>query len=188
MLTLEASAPISSYPDKMEQFGRFVGQWDLLVTWYAIDGTIDRQEPGEWEFGYALEGRAVIDVWIVPPRAERAVASEHRLGEYGMSVRFYDPQIDAWRSTWHGPVNRVVIPFIARQVDDDMILERTEGVETTRWIFTEISASSFRWMNMISLDDHRSWTLRQEMRAVRRLEAEADGSRVSKPPTAKREQ
>jgi hypothetical protein len=85
-------------------------------------------------------------------------------------------------------VNRVVIPFIARQVDDDMILERTEGVETTRWIFTEISASSFRWMNMISLDDHRSWTLRQEMRAVRRLEAEADGSRVSKPPTAKREQ
>jgi len=105
-----------------------------------------------------------------------------------MSVRFYDPQIDAWRSTWHGPVNRVVIPFIARQVDDDMILKRREGVETTRWIFTEITANSFRWINMISLDDRRSWTLRQEMRAVRRLEAEAAGSRGSKSPTTTGEQ
>jgi len=111
-----------------------------------------------------------------------------RLPPHGMSVRFYDPQIDAWRSTWHGPVNRVVIPFIARQVDDDMILKRTEGVETTRWIFTETTANSFRWINMISLDDRRSWTLRQEMRAVRRLEAEAAGSRGRKSPTAKGEQ
>ncbi|MBW8744952.1 MAG: hypothetical protein JF628_11525 [Sphingomonas sp.] len=188
MLTLEASAPDASYSDKMEQFGRFVGQWDLVVTWYTADGTVERQELGEWEFAYALEGRAVIDVWIVPPRAERPAGLENRSGEYGMSVRFYDPQIEAWRSTWHGPVNRVVLPFIARQVGDELVLERTEGVETTRWVFTEIAASSFRWMNMISLDDHRSWTLRQEMRAVRRLEAEADGSRGSKPPTAKHEQ
>jgi len=169
MLTLEAGSPHSSYPDKMEQFGRFVGQWDLVVSWYATDGTIERREPGEWEFAYALEGRAVIDVWIVPPRAERVARLQERSGEYGMSVRFYDPQIEAWRSTWHGPVNRVVLSFIARQEGDDMILERTEGAETTRWIFTEITANSFRWMNMISSDDCRTWTLRQEMRAVRRL-------------------
>jgi hypothetical protein len=74
----------------------------------------------------------------------------------------------AWRSTWHGPVNRVVIPFIGRQVDDDMVLERAEGGETTRWIFTDITPNSFRWMNIISSDAGRSWTMRQEMRAVRR--------------------
>jgi hypothetical protein len=168
MLTLEAGAPNSSYPDEMEQFGRFVGNWDLVVTWYTPNGAIERQQPGEWEFAYALEGRAVIDVWIVPCRAKRPADSAEPPGEYGMSVRFYDPQIEAWRSTWHGPVNRVVIPFIARQVGDDMVLERAEGGETTRWIFTEITPNSFRWMNIISSDAGRSWTLRQDMRAVRR--------------------
>ncbi len=168
MLTLEADAPNSTYPDKMEQFGRFVGNWDLVVTWYASDGAIERQQPGEWEFAYALEGRAVIDVWIVPCRAKRSADSAAPSGEYGMSVRFYDPQIEAWRSTWHGPVNGVVNPFIARQIDDDMVLERAEGGETTRWIFTDITPNSFRWMNIISPDAGRSWTMRQEMRAVRR--------------------
>ena len=47
MLTLEADAPNSSYPDKMEQFWRFADQWDVVVTWYAADGTVERQELGE---------------------------------------------------------------------------------------------------------------------------------------------
>jgi hypothetical protein len=34
-----------------------------------LDGP-ERREEGEWTFGYALEGRAVIDVWQVPPRAQ----------------------------------------------------------------------------------------------------------------------
>jgi hypothetical protein len=169
MLTLEALGPNPANPGKMNQFGRFVGQWDLVVTWYAADGTVERQLPGEWEFGYALEGRSIIDVWVVPPRSQRpADLMLPPPGEYGLSVRFYDPRIEAWRSTWHGPVHGVVLPFIAREVGEDMVLERREADEITRWMFTKISESSFHWLNVVSHDEGRTWLLKQDMRALRR--------------------
>lgn len=165
--TLSADGPNAAYPDEIEQFGRFVGQWDLVVTWYAPDGSVSRQMPGEWEFGYALEGRAILDVWQVPPRDQRPADQLEPLGECGMSVRFYDPRIGAWRSTWHGPVHGVVMPSIARPVGNDMVLERTEGATTIRWMFTRITADSFHWLNQES-EDGTTWRLEQDMLARRR--------------------
>jgi hypothetical protein len=171
MITLEAAGPNPVHRDKVEQFGRFVGQWDLVVTWFNADGSVERQMPGEWEFGYALEGRSIIDVWVVPPRTARQSNASEAPGEYGLSVRFYDPSIDAWRSTWHGPVNGVVLPFIARQIGEDLVLERSENGEMARWMFTEIAADSFHWLNKVSTDEGQTWTLKQDMRAVRRSPA-----------------
>ena len=171
MLTLDAAGPNSVHRDKLQQFGRFVGQWDLVVTWFNADGSVERQMPGEWEFGYALEGRSILDVWVVPPRDQRPTDRAEAPGEYGLSVRFYDPRIEAWRSTWHGPVNGVVLPFIARAAGDDMVLEREENGEVTRWMFTEITADSFHWLNVVSGDEGRTWVLKQDMRAIRRTRA-----------------
>jgi hypothetical protein len=82
-------------------FGRFVGSGHIEVTWYQ-DGIVTRRAQGEWHFAWVLEGRAVQDVCVVPPRAERP----HEIDRYehGTTLRFYDPRIDAWRSTWIGPV------------------------------------------------------------------------------------
>ncbi len=53
---------------------------------------------GEWHFGWALEGRAVQDVWIVPPRGElRRGDAAANVNSYGTTLRVYDPDIDAWR-------------------------------------------------------------------------------------------
>ena len=58
---LQAAGPAADRAGKMALYGQFVGSWDLDVTEYRDDGTT-RQRPGEWHFGWALEGRAVQDV------------------------------------------------------------------------------------------------------------------------------
>jgi len=164
---LHAPGPNTEHRDKLMQFGRLVGRWDLDVIYYGEDGKITRRTPGEWLFGWALEGRAVEDVWIVPPRAQRPEGGPPP-GEYGVTLRFYDPRIDAWRSTWHGPVNGIVWPFIARQEGDEMVLARTEDDGSlTRWIFSQIEERSFHWRAVTSRDGGKTWRLEQEMFATR---------------------
>src|SRR5579863_7558438 len=66
---LGADGPAADRVGKMDLYGRFVGSWELDVTQIAEDGS-QRRRKGEWHFGWALEGRAIQDVWIVPPRGE----------------------------------------------------------------------------------------------------------------------
>jgi hypothetical protein len=146
-------------------FGQFVGEWELDCTEHHADGTT-RSYQGEWHFGWALEGRAIQDVWLYPPRSANGATAQR--GEYGTTVRFYDPRIGAWRVFWAGPVLGVVRTFVARQVGDEIVLEglREDG-SRVRWIFSEIEPRSFRWRAVVSADDGATWTLVQEM-AVRR--------------------
>src|SRR5690606_1309060 len=103
-------------------FDPFIGSWDLEVTWYE-GGRVTRTEPGEWHFAWVLEGRAVQDVWIVPRRDRRGAGAD--LYEYGTSLRFPDPDLGGWRSTWLGPMHRVARVFTARREGDDVVLDTT---------------------------------------------------------------
>ena len=161
---LQARSPHPDLAEDLKLFGQFVGSWDVDVTNIAADGT--KQElKGEWHFGWALEGRAIMDVWTAPRRSLRGQAEPY---EYGATLRFYDPTIQAWRSTWIGPVRHLVRPFIARQVEDEIILEGSFSQGShTRWIFSQITATSFHWRNIESCDDGATWTTVQEMAAQR---------------------
>jgi hypothetical protein len=98
---LEALGAGGSAPDrggKMDLYGRFVGSWDLDVVQFPENGA-SRRRKGEWHFGWALEGRAVQDVWIVPPRGElRLGDAAANTNSYGTTLRVFDPRIDAWWS------------------------------------------------------------------------------------------
>jgi hypothetical protein len=163
-----ADEPDPAVADELQLFGQFVGSWDLVVTNHRPDGSSEAV-PAEWHFAWALGGRAIQDVWIAPSRAERGGEFAGRDGEWGATLRFYDESLDAWRSTWIGPRNRVVMPFLARSVGDEIVLEGSfeEGVRT-RWIFYEITPDSFSWRAVDSKDDGENWTLHQEMKARRR--------------------
>ena len=57
------------------------------------------QVAGRLTFGWVLGGRAVQDIWAVPP----AVPGDPGIAGHGFhrsTIRFFDPGIDAWRSTW----------------------------------------------------------------------------------------
>jgi hypothetical protein len=163
---LQSDGPHPEFAAKLQLFGQFVGSWDVEIINYKSEGS---QEVvlGEWHFGWALEGRAIQDVWISPKRSLRA-KSKPANGDYGATLRFYDPKIDAWRSTWIGPVKGYVLPFIARQVDDEIVLESNfEPGKARKWIFSEITSESFKWRAVESDDGWITQEKVQEMSARR---------------------
>src|SRR5258708_13043507 len=92
---LGADGPSADRAGKMDLYGRFVGSWDLDVRQFSDDGR-ERRRAGEWHFGWALEGRAIQDVWIVPPRGElRHGDATAKTNSYGTTLRISDPDIDA---------------------------------------------------------------------------------------------
>jgi hypothetical protein len=142
-------------------FGRFVGSWEIEWRGVDADGT-ERRMQGELHFGWVLGGRAVQDIWIVPARG---LPGEGQPGVsfHGTTVRFYDPAIDAWRSTWIEPVNGRVRRFIGRPDGDDIVLLSDEDEPQLRWRFTDVTPGSFRWVGEISRDGGTTFVFDEEM-------------------------
>ena len=159
-MTAFTDALLASAPDRAEKmmlYGQFVGSWDLVVTEFHDDGTT-RVRPGEWHFAWALEGRAVQDVWIVPPRGERegdAVALSNR---YGTTLRVYDPGIDAWHIIWTEPVGQTYLTMIGRREGSDIVqLGSNAAGLVARWGFYEITPDSFLWRGETSAGGEANW-------------------------------
>ncbi len=160
---LDANSPDPKLKDKLMLFGQFVGDWDIVEARYKEkDGTWVK-EKGEVHFGWILGGTAVQDVWIGSDRSDNVTI-------YGTTIRFYDPKIDAWRSTWISPVKGLVRTFIARKVKDEIVLETktAEGLPE-RWVFSEITPSSFRWRSEEMQDGGKTWILTEEMHIKRAM-------------------
>jgi hypothetical protein len=178
---LRAEDAVTERAAQMHAFGQFVGSWDLDVRWYGAEGRLLHAAAGEWHFGWILGGLAVQDVWIVPSqRRYDPLATSLRWGDYGTSVRFFDPSIDAWRSTWIGPVRGLVIPFVARETPGGVELLGAVGTDTRlRWSFSDITPTAFVWRNEEAHGEHGPWKLVQEFHARRRPDlhpANGDGA------------
>lgn len=179
---LFSQGPHPDFADKLSLFGQFVGSWNVEFTDRLPDGST-QTVIGEAHFGWALEGRAILDVWILPRRGLRGEMPG--AGDYGVTIRFYDPEIDAWRSTWIGPAKHFVFPFIGRFVNGEIILEGSFGGEIvlegssqegvlTRWIFSDITADSFKWRAIQSSDKWVTHLLYQEMIARRAANVDSE--------------
>jgi hypothetical protein len=169
LAALGAEGPFPEHADALMLFGRFVGTWDLDIELYDLDGSVRAEGPGEWSFGWVLEGRAVQDVLVRPPRAERTSAPRTDFWEYGTTVRFYDPPSGTWRITWFAPARGGEVRLVAREEGDEIVLDGVEREPFAfRWVFSEITADSFLWRGSGSDDDGATWLVLQEMRARRR--------------------
>jgi hypothetical protein len=164
---LASDAPHPDIPPEQDFYGRFVGSWDFDFTGYGTDGTVTKAV-GEWHFGRALDGRAIVDVWICPSRAERR-RDGSPAGEYGATVRFFDSAAGAWRVTWSGPAYGAVRTFLARREGDE-IVQRGETPEghPLHWIFSDIEGDSFHWRSEVSEDGGSTWRVREEFEVSRR--------------------
>jgi len=169
VITLLSQGPEASIAPQMEQFGRLAGRWETQIAFYPADGSPARQAQGEWEFGYALEGRAILDVWQVPSRQALGGAPRRPDQECGLCVRIWDPRLQLWRFTFHSTARSLVIHMFAREIGEAMVLERAEAGDLVRWTFVEIRAETFYWRGERSSDGGRTWRLEQEVRARRVL-------------------
>jgi hypothetical protein len=163
---LHASGPAGRSREELQLFGQFIGSWD--IAWSGRDAAdAPATARGELHVGWVLGGRAIQDVWIVPGRGQPG-EGEPPLAFHGTTIRFYDPAIGAWRSTWVEPVNGRVRRFVGRPVGDQIVLVSDEDDPQLRWRFTEIARSSFVWRGETSRDGGASWALDEEMVVTRR--------------------
>jgi hypothetical protein len=171
---LGASGPLPEHAEALMLFGQFIGAWDLEVTLFDLDGSVRAKGPGEWSFGWVLEGRAIQDVLVRPPRAARAAAEPRTdFWEYGTTLRVYDPSSGTWRITWFAPARGGEVRLVARADGDDIVLDGVEREPIAfRWMFSEIGPDSFLWRGSGSDDDGVTWLVLQEMRARRRESTE----------------
>ncbi|MFM0365287.1 hypothetical protein [Paraburkholderia sediminicola] len=149
-------------------YGWLIGSWDMDVLHYRVDlGNARRR--GEIHFGWVLQGRAVQDVWIMPPRSERDAALAAADTMYGTTLRVWDPALRAWRVTYMNPLTGQRDELIGRRVGDDLVQIGTHADGTPiRWNFTDITRDSFRWTGVALAQDGVTWTLEAEFHARRR--------------------
>lgn len=158
--------PAADRADKMMLYGRFIGAWDGTVTRYSANG--ERfDSSAEVHFGWALQGRAIQDVWIVPSRIGRAPGEADKM--YGTTLRVYDPQNDVWHITFIDPVRQTHDRMTGRQADADIIQEYSKADGTIcQWCFFEIEVNSFHWVSRESVDQRQTRRLTGEFYLKRR--------------------
>jgi hypothetical protein len=167
---LHTDRPAQDRADKMGLYGWFIGQWDMDVTTYEQNGAAHRGS-GEIHVGWVLEGRAIQDVWMIPPRAKRGpnapilpVAGNW----YGTTLRVYDPGLDAWHIFWSDPATQFYSRQIGRARGHDIVQEgKLDSGDILRWSFTEITSNSFHWLGEHSADGGASWRLQVDIHARR---------------------
>jgi hypothetical protein len=162
---LHTEGPAPGDAEVLHVFGRFVGSWSLH--WFGQDASGEAAKAtGELHVGWVLGGRATQDVWIVPGRGEPGHARPPT-AFYGSTIRFYDAQLGAWRSTWIEPVNGRVRTFVGREQGSDIVLVSLDGAPLLRWRFTDIADNRFTWWGEYSVDEGRTWLLEERMEARR---------------------
>jgi hypothetical protein len=70
MAATGAAGPGGPSTEELMLYGQFVGDWEFSNEYQREGGRVE-SSMGEWHFAWALEGRAVVDLWTYPPRAER---------------------------------------------------------------------------------------------------------------------
>ena len=177
---LEAQHSSVDLADKRMLFGQFVGEWDLEWSGNDVNGS-PTTVLGELSMWWILDGSALQDVWRVP--VEELDRSRMR-AFHGTTIRFYDPSLDAWRSTWIDPLNGRVRRFVGRVRDGMIVLEGMDDDPKERWTFRDITADSFVWRGESSTDGGRTWFVEDEMRATRRAPTTASAFIVDSISTA----
>jgi hypothetical protein len=150
--------------EAMHRYGQLAGKWQTSIKYTPGEGA-ERYASGEWEFGYALEGRAVIDVWQIPSRSEA-----ERTGntvECGLCVRVYDPVLNLWKFTFHGPLHRTTMNMLAYKIGDEIVQEMFAGRDIVRWIFHNITEKNFLWKAVRSKDGGNTWQTEQTLEATK---------------------
>jgi hypothetical protein len=165
---LLADGPAPDRAAAMELYGRFVGRWDMEVRRVAPDGQVFTGA-GEIHFAWTLQGRAVQDVWITPPRfTPPGTSGDSGLVFYGTTLRVYDPGIAAWHIFWHDPIKQLHLRMVGRAEGREIVQHGTADDGTKlRWRFTDITPSSSRWLGERGTDTRAGWRTEEEFRAHR---------------------
>jgi hypothetical protein len=163
---LLADGPLDPTDDGLMAFGQFVGVWDMQVQLWDEHGATLFEGPGEWSFGWILDGRAIQDVlqadtpdrFPAPPGVRRI----------GTTLRYRDPS-GLWRVVWLGASTGTFLSLTGEARDDGTLVisgPDTDG-SALRWTFSDITPTSFTWAGR-KTHNGVDWFVEQLMTAARR--------------------
>jgi len=166
--TFSAEGRASEIPESADAYGWLVGSWELDVIHYWAMNVARQKIKAEVHAGWALDGLAVQDVWIMPRRADRGGHLDPKLNMYGTTLRVWDATIGAWRITWRNPAGGHFADQIGRRNGDDVVQIGVNPDGTpTRWSFREITKDSFHWLGESLGTDGKTWKVEGEFRGKR---------------------
>ena len=152
---LHASGAVPDGGRQLQLYAFLVGHWDTRIVTHEPGG-LTHEGRGEIHAGWVLEGRAIQDVWMIPPRAERRPDSPQLpvAGNwYGTTLRVYAPELDAWHIFWIDPATQFFARQLGRARGEDIVQDgKAENGMAMRWSFTRIQKDSFHWLGEISPD------------------------------------
>jgi len=119
---LVARGPASLVAEHAGHFARLIGSWKVEIHDDEGDGA-KRVNEGEWHFGWALEGRAIQDVLIVPSRMNRGAMTHAKGNRYLTSLRVFDSLALIWRVFTIDPVSNIYLALTARQEGSRVVQE-----------------------------------------------------------------
>ncbi len=157
---LAADGPFPEYADKLLLYGQFVGSWDVHSTSFNAEGTWNEWQ-GEWHFAWVLGGRGVQDVLL---------GTDTPAHEYGTTLRCYDEERDVWHVSFMSPAAKEFVHLVGRHIGGHIVQEGAgpDSRRLERWTFSDMTPTAFTWRGEVSFDQGKTWSLEQEIRAVRR--------------------
>ncbi|MHC1746773.1 MAG: hypothetical protein AB9856_00115 [Cellulosilyticaceae bacterium] len=154
-------------PEEFDYFGQFVGEWEF--EWIDNHRTDkERHIKGEWIFSWILEGTAIQDIFICPSRAEKLVNPQDD-AEYGTTVRIYNSKKQVW-DIFYGCNGETTLLEATRKNDTIVLtcLNINRENYKMKWVFSEITETSFHWRNIFSIDAGNTWNVCGELFAIRK--------------------
>src|SRR5712671_6950321 len=128
---LHSEKPAADRAEKLQLYGRFIGDWETRIIAHAPDGA-RHEGSGEIHFGWILEGRAIQDVWMIPRLAAPPFPVAGNW--FGTTIRVYDPTVDAWRIYWIDPARNIFRQQLGRPRGLDMARCRDGALPISRRI------------------------------------------------------
>ncbi len=159
--SLVASGPHASLGAHAQTYGRLIGSWTGEIQAYPLDGP-PTSSSAEVHFAWALDGRAVQDVWITPSRKDRAAGVRAQPEMYGTTLRVFDPKRESWRVVWLDPASGRRIELEGRRQGDDIVQIGNADGWPIKWTISQIRESSFVWQGHILNTDGETWRLQAQ--------------------------
>jgi hypothetical protein len=166
---LETSDPDPDLKEKLMLFGQFVGNWKFDCTW-LLPNNIKVEGEGEVSFGWILQGTAIQDVWIAKANNFSVKSPQNPPRIFGTTLRLYDQKINAWQCIYFAPKSDAVLSFIAQKKGKEIVLESKTLLENPeKWIYSEITPSSFQWRSEHTQNNGKTWSVKQKVSAIKEI-------------------
>lgn len=141
----------------IEQFGRYLGNWDIRDQQLNQDGTWTEQPGAKWNFMCVGNGIAVQDFWMP------------NNGGMGTNLRIHDAETGKWDIAWTSTGAPGFSHITAEELENgNILMHYVNPIETPRRItFFPPTKDAWNWHQEMSFDGGATWTIVYKIEATR---------------------